>query len=33
MKYFKIKYIGFEDRIKGCHYIFYKDGIKEILNL
>ena len=28
-----LKYLGFEERIKGSHHIFYKDGIKEILNL
>lgn len=28
-----LKYLGFEERIKGSHHIFFKDGIKEILNL
>jgi len=26
-------YLGFEERIRGSHYIFTKDGIEEILNL
>jgi predicted RNA binding protein YcfA (HicA-like mRNA interferase family) len=25
--------LGFNERIKGSHHIFYKDGIEEILNL
>ena len=25
--------LGFSERIKGDHYIFYKDGIEEIINL
>ncbi|MFC2126056.1 type II toxin-antitoxin system HicA family toxin [Bacteroidota bacterium] len=25
--------LGFESRVKGSHYIFYKDGIKEIINI
>ena len=25
--------LGFENRIKGSHHIFYKDGIEEILNI
>ncbi|MHB1335568.1 MAG: type II toxin-antitoxin system HicA family toxin [Candidatus Humimicrobiaceae bacterium] len=28
-----LKHLGFKERIKGSHHIFYKDGIKEILNL
>jgi len=28
-----LKHLGFIERIKGSHHIFYKDGIKEILNL
>jgi len=28
-----LKYLGFKERIKGGHHIFYKDGIREILNL
>jgi predicted RNA binding protein YcfA (HicA-like mRNA interferase family) len=28
-----LKYLSFEERINGSHHIFYKDGIKEILNL
>jgi len=28
-----LKYLGFEERIKGSHHIFFKDGIKEILNI
>jgi predicted RNA binding protein YcfA (HicA-like mRNA interferase family) len=28
-----LKYLGFKERIKGSHHIFYRDGIKEILNL
>jgi predicted RNA binding protein YcfA (HicA-like mRNA interferase family) len=28
-----LKYLGFKERIKGSHHIFYKDGIKEIINL
>ena len=28
-----LNYLGFEERIEGSHHIFYKDGIKEILNL
>ena len=28
-----LKYLGFEERIKGSHYIFYKEGIEDILNL
>ena len=28
-----LKYLGFKERIKSSHHIFYKDGIKEILNL
>ena len=26
-------YLGFKNRIKGDHYIFYKEGINEIINL
>jgi predicted RNA binding protein YcfA (HicA-like mRNA interferase family) len=25
--------LGFSERIKGDHHIFYKDGIEEIINL
>jgi hypothetical protein len=25
--------LGFEERVKGGHHIFWKDGIEEILNL
>jgi predicted RNA binding protein YcfA (HicA-like mRNA interferase family) len=25
--------LGFEERIKGDHHIFYKKGVKEIINL
>ncbi|MFZ3386589.1 MAG: type II toxin-antitoxin system HicA family toxin [Candidatus Hydromicrobium sp.] len=28
-----LKYLGFEERIKGSHHIFFKEGIKEILNI
>ena len=28
-----LKHLGFKERIKSSHHIFYKDGIKEILNL
>jgi len=28
-----LKYLGFEERIKGSHHIFFKDGIEEILNI
>ena len=28
-----LKYLGFEERIKGGHHIFFKEGIKEILNI
>ena len=28
-----LKYLGFGERIKGSHHIFYKEEIKEILNL
>jgi len=28
-----LKYLGFEERIKGSHHIFTKDGVEEILNL
>lgn len=28
-----LKYIGFEERIKGSHHIFTMDGVEEILNL
>jgi len=27
-----VKLLGFSERIKGSHHIFYKDGIDEILN-
>ena len=25
--------VGFQERIKGDHHIFYKDGIEEIINI
>lgn len=28
-----LKYLGFEERIKGSHHIFTKDNVEEILNL
>ena len=28
-----LKYIGFQERIKGGHYIFTKDSVVEIINL
>jgi len=28
-----LKGLGFEERIRGSHHIFYKDGIEEIINL
>jgi len=28
-----LKYLGFEERIKGSHHIFFKEGIEDILNL
>ena len=28
-----LKSLGFEQRIRGSHHIFYMDGIEEILNL
>jgi len=28
-----LKYLGFEERIKGSHHIFYKDEVNEIINL
>lgn len=28
-----LKYLGFEERIKGSHHIFIKVGVEEILNL
>lgn len=28
-----LKTLGFEERIKGSHHIFYKEGIEEILNV
>jgi len=28
-----LKYLGFEERIRGSHHIFTKDVIEEILNL
>lgn len=28
-----LKVFGFDERIRGDHYIFTKDGIKEIINL
>jgi len=26
-------YLGFEERVRGSHHIFTKDGVEEILNL
>ena len=28
-----LRFIGFEERIRGSHHIFFKEGIEEILNL
>lgn len=28
-----LKYLGFEERIKGSHHIFFKEGIVEIINI
>ena len=28
-----LEYLGFQERIKGSHHIFFKEGIKEILNI
>lgn len=28
-----LRRLGFEERIKGSHHIFYRQGIEEILNL
>ena len=28
-----LKYLGFDERIRGSHHIFTKNGIEEILNL
>ena len=28
-----LEYLGFQNRIKGDHYIYYKDGIDEIINI
>jgi virulence-associated protein VapD len=28
-----LKHLGFEERIRGDHYIFAREGIEEILNL
>jgi len=28
-----LKYMGFQERIKGSHHIFFKDGIEEIFNI
>jgi len=28
-----LKYLGFEERIKGSHHIFFKKGIVEIINI
>jgi len=28
-----LKYLGFEERIRGSHHIFTRDDVKEILNL
>lgn len=28
-----LKYLGFEERMKGSHHIFFKKGIEEIINI
>lgn len=28
-----LKYLGFEERIKGSHHIFSRNGVEEILNV
>ena len=28
-----LDYLGFKSRIKGSHFIFYKSGIEEIINI
>lgn len=28
-----LKHFGFEHRIRGSHFIFYKEGVEEIINL
>ena len=28
-----LKYLGFDERVKGSHHIFTKEGVEEILNL
>jgi len=28
-----LKRLGFQERIKGSHHIFFRDGVAEILNL
>ena len=28
-----LTHLGFEERIKGSHHIYYKDGFEEILNI
>ena len=28
-----LRICGFQERVKGSHHIFYKDGIEEIINL
>lgn len=28
-----LNYLGFENRIKGDHFIYFKDGIDEIINI
>jgi len=28
-----LKYLGFEERIKGSHHIFFKKSIEEIINI
>ncbi len=28
-----LRFIGFKERIRGSHHIFFKEGIEEILNL
>ena len=28
-----LKHLGFKERVSGSHHIFFKDGIREIINL
>jgi predicted RNA binding protein YcfA (HicA-like mRNA interferase family) len=28
-----LKYLGFEERIKGSHHIFFREDVEEILNI